>query len=110
MRQLEKVWKYCSSILIQIPGIIQYYDNKGQRVKVESFSDAFYKPDGLYEAGMLDHIFRGMIKSHTQAEDLHVNEEMTNKMFMNSKYGFGLDLVAQIIQQVRFLQNIWQTE
>ena len=42
-----------------------------------------------------------MIKTHTQAEDLHVNEEMTNKMFMNSKYGFGLDLVAQIIQQGR---------
>ena len=81
--------------------MIQYYDSKGQRIKVENFSDAFYKPDGLYEAGMLDHIFRGMIKSHTQAEDLHVNEEMTNKMFMNSQYGFGLDLVAQIIQQGR---------
>jgi hypothetical protein len=26
---------------------------------------------------------------------------MTNKMFMNHKYGFGLDLVAQIIQQGR---------
>ena len=84
-------------------GIIQYYDNQGQRVKVENFSDAFYKPDGLYEAGMLDHIFRGMIKTHTQAEDLHVKEEMTNKMFMDSKYGFGLDLVAQIIQQGLFL-------
>ena len=56
-------FRFVASLL---PGIIQYYDNKGQRVKVESFSDAFYKPDGLYEAGMLDHIFRGMIKSHTQ--------------------------------------------
>ena len=86
---------------IQFLGVIQYYDSKGQRIKVENFSEAFYKPDGLYEAGMLDHIFRGMIKSHTQAEDLHVNEEMTNKMFMDNKYGFGLDLVAQILQQGR---------
>ena len=68
---------------------------------MENFSEAFYKPDGLYEAGMLDHIFRGMIKTHTQSEDLHVNEEMTNKMFMDSKFGFGLDLVAQVIQQGR---------
>ncbi len=42
-----------------------------------------------------------MVKSHTQAEDLHVNEEMTNKMFMDKRNGFGLDLVAQIIQQGR---------
>ena len=76
----------------------------GQRVKVENFSEAFYKPDGLYEAGMLDHIFRGMIKTHTQSEDLHVNEEMTNKMFMDENFGFGLDLVAQVIQQGRVLQ------
>ena len=76
----------------------------GQRVKVENFSEAFYKPDGLYEAGMLDHIFRGMIKTHTQSEDLHVNEEMTNKMFMDANFGFGLDLVAQVIQQGRVLQ------
>lgn len=46
-------------------------------------------------------VFQGMVKSHTQSEDLFVNEEMTNKMFMDSKYGFGLDLVAQIIQQGR---------
>ena len=42
---------------------------------------------------MLDHIFRGMIKTHTQSEDLHVNEEMTNKMFMDSKFGFGLGMI-----------------
>ena len=71
---------------------------------MENFSEAFYKPDGLYEAGMLDHIFRGMIKTHTQSEDLHVNEEMTNKMFMDENFGFGLDLVAQVIQQGRVLQ------
>jgi hypothetical protein len=67
-------------------------------VKVENFSDAFYKPDGLYQAGMLDHIFRGMVKTHTQSEDLFIKAEMTNKMFMDKKAGFGLDLVAQIIQ------------
>lgn len=46
---------------------------------------------------MLDHIFRGMIKTHTESEDLFVKEEMTNKMFMDSKVGFGLDLVAQVL-------------
>ena len=56
-------------------------------VKVENFSDAFYKPDGLYQAGMLDHIFRGMVKTHTQSEDLFIKAEMTNKMFMDSKTG-----------------------
>ena len=65
---------YCK-LEIQLPklifaGIIQYFNNKGETVKVESFSDAFYKPDGLYESGMLDHIFRGMIKSHTQVRIL----------------------------------------
>ena len=70
-------------------------------VKVENFSDAFYKPDGLYQAGMLDHIFRGMVKTHTQSEDLFIKAEMTNKMFMDRKAGFGLDLVAQIIQRGR---------
>jgi hypothetical protein len=62
-------------------------------VKVENFSEAFYKPDGLYQAGMLDHIFRGMVKTHTQSEDLFIKAEMTNKMFMDKKTGFGLDLV-----------------
>ncbi len=50
---------------------------------------------------MLDHIFRGMVKTHTQSEDLFVKAEMTNKMFMDRKAGFGLDLVAQIIQRGR---------
>ena len=51
---------------------------------------------------MLDAVLRGLIKTHAQAEDVHVPEEMTNKMFMdNEDYGFGLDLVAQIIQQGR---------
>ena len=70
----------CFGLLLQVrnttltklifAGIIQYFNNKGETVKVESFSDAFYKPDGLYESGMLDHIFRGMIKSHTQVRIL----------------------------------------
>jgi len=50
----------------------------------------------FWKDGMLDHIFRGMIKSHTESEDLFVKEDMTNKMFMDSKIGFGLDLVAQV--------------
>jgi len=50
---------------------------------------------------MVDHILRGLIKSHAQAEDVHVAGEMTNKMFMNDTSGLGLDLVAQIIQQGR---------
>ncbi len=50
---------------------------------------------------MIDHILRGMIKSHAQAEDVHVVGDMTNKMFMNTTTGMGLDLVAQIIQQGR---------
>ena len=61
-------WKYKMNWFFA--GIIQYFNNKGETVKVESFSDAFYKPDGLYESGMLDHIFRGMIKSHTQVRIL----------------------------------------
>ena len=64
-------WKYNKTLTKLIfAGIIQYFNNKGETVKVESFSDAFYKPDGLYESGMLDHIFRGMIKSHTQVRIL----------------------------------------
>ena len=45
---------------------------------------------------MIDHILRGMTKSHAQAEDVHVVGDMTNKMFMNSTSGLGLDLVAQV--------------
>ena len=45
---------------------------------------------------MVDHIIRGMTKSHAQAEDVHVIEDMTNKMFMNTSTGMGLDLVAQV--------------
>ena len=64
-------WKYNKTLTKLIfAGIIQYFNNKGDTVKVESFSDAFYTPDGLYESGMLDHIFRGMIKSHTQVRIL----------------------------------------
>ncbi len=50
---------------------------------------------------MVDHILRGITKSHAQAEDVHVIGDMTNKMFMNATTGMGLDLVAQIIQQGR---------
>ena len=66
---------------------------------------------------MLDHIFRGMIKTHTQSEDLHVNEEMTNKMFMDSKFGFGLGMILNKMSistifglkhfQNKFNHNIW---
>ncbi len=59
------------------------------------------RPFNLYDANMIDHILRGMTKSHAQAEDVHVIGDMTNKMFMNTTTGMGLDLVAQIIQQGR---------
>ena len=66
------------------------------KVKVEHFSESFYKPFSLYESNMIDHIIRGMIKSHAQSEDVHVIGDMTNKMFMNSSSGMGLDLVSQV--------------
>ena len=66
------------------------------QVKVEHFSESFYKPFSLYESNMIDHIIRGMIKSHAQSEDVHVIGDMTNKMFMNSSSGMGLDLVSQV--------------
>ncbi len=34
---------------------------------------------------MLDAVLRGLIKTHAQAEDVHVPQEMTNKMFMDGK-------------------------
>ena len=52
-------FRFVTSLL---PGVIQYFDSQGQRVKFEHFSESFYKPDGLYEAGMLDHIIRGRMK------------------------------------------------
>ena len=92
-------FRFITSLL---PKVIQYYGGNGRRVKTETFGESFYKPDDLYQSGMLDHIFRGLIKNHAQAEDIHVGAEMTNKMFVESKTnGFGLDLVAQIIQQGR---------
>ena len=92
-------FRFITSLL---PDIIQYYGGNGRRVKTETFGESFYKPDDLYQSGMLDHIFRGLIKNHAQAEDIHVGAEMTNKMFVDKKTnGFGLDLVAQIIQQGR---------
>ena len=66
-------------------------------MKVEHFSESFYKPFSLYESNMIDHIIRGMIKSHAQSEDVHVIGDMTNKMFMNSSSGMGLDLVSQVL-------------
>ena len=38
--------------------------------------------------GMLDAVLRGLIKTHAQAEDVHVPQEMTNKMFMDNEVGF----------------------
>ena len=37
---------------------------------------------------MLDAVLRGLIKTHAQAEDVHVPQEMTNKMFMDNEVGF----------------------
>ena len=84
-----------------LPAILQYYEQSGTKVRVEHFSESFYKPFHLYEPNMIDHIIRGMTKSHAQAEDVHVIGDMTNKMFMNSTTGMGLDLVSQVIQQGR---------
>ena len=84
-----------------LPAILQYYEQSGLKVRVEKLSESFYKPFSLYEPNMIDNILRGITKSHSESEDLHVNAEMTNKMFMNSTTGMGLDLVAQVIQQGR---------
>ncbi len=84
-----------------LPSILNYYEASGVKVKVEHFSESFYKPFHLYEPSMVDHILRGLTKSHAQAEDVHVIGDMTNKMFMNASSGMGLDLVSQIIQQGR---------
>ena len=84
-----------------MPALLQYYEQSGSKIKVEHFSESFYKPFSLYEENMVDHIIRGMTKSHAQAEDVHVIGDMTNKMFMNSSTGMGLDLVSQVIQQGR---------
>ena len=84
-----------------LPAILQYYEQSGNKIRVEHFSESFYQPFHLYESNMIDHIIRGMTKSHAQAEDVHVIGDMTNKMFMNSTTGMGLDLVSQIIQQGR---------
>ncbi|TRY61661.1 hypothetical protein TCAL_04392 [Tigriopus californicus] len=91
-------FRFTTSLL---PAIFQYYEQSGSKVKVEKLSEAFYKPFSLYEPQMIDNILRGITKSHSQSEDIHVNGEMTNKMFMNATTGMGLDLVAQIIQQGR---------
>lgn len=84
-----------------LPALLNYYEQSGTKVKTEHFSESFYKPFSLYEDNMIDHIIRGMTKSHTQSEDVHVISDMTNKMFMNASTGMGLDLVSQIIQQGR---------
>lgn len=84
-----------------LPTLLQYYEQSGKNIKSEHFSDTFYKPFELYQPNMIDHVIRGMTKSHAQAEDVHVVGDMTNKMFMNSTSGMGLDLVSQIIQQGR---------
>ena len=76
------------------------------QVKVEHFSESFYKPFSLYESNMIDHIIRGMIRSHAQSEDVHVIGDMTNKMFMNSSSGMGLDLVSQVRREGPFINDI----
>ena len=55
-----------------------------------------------YDPEALDQILRGLIKGHAQAEDVFIGEAMTSKMFMDADTGVGLDLAAQIIQQVHF--------
>lgn len=86
-----------------LPAILQYYERSGSEVKSEHFSESFYKPFHLYESNMVDHIIRGLTKSHAQAEDIHVIGDMTNKMFMNSTTGMGLDLV--ILSARRFASS-----
>ena len=73
---------------------------------MEHFSESFYKPFSLYENNMIDHIIRGMIKSHAQSEDVHVIGDMTNKMFMNSSSGMGLDLVSQVDKQLIIIKSL----
>lgn len=90
--------RYTASLL---PALLNYYQASGAKVRVEHFSESFYKPFNLYEDNAIDDIFRGLTKSHAQAEDVHVISDMTNKMFMNSSSGMGLDLVSQVIQQGR---------
>ncbi|XP_040565059.1 uncharacterized protein [Lepeophtheirus salmonis] len=88
-------------IMSLIPSTFKFIDPNGKTIKEEFLSSTFYNPFSLYEDGMIDNLIRGLTHSHAEKEDLVINEEMTNKMFMDSRTGLGLDILAQTIQQGR---------
>ncbi|XP_076035339.1 salivary peroxidase/catechol oxidase-like [Oratosquilla oratoria] len=79
---------------------VEYFKD-GEKVGERPIVDTFYSPFDLYERGQFDRVLEGLITAHSQNEDPAISESMTNKMFMDSRSGAGLDLAAQIIQQGR---------
>ncbi|KAG1649581.1 Peroxidasin [Nymphon striatum] len=88
-------------VITMMPQNFKLFDGNLKEVGSMPFSETNFEPQDMLKKGRMDQYLRGLLNQRAQDKDAFVSEEFTNKMFLDSSKGYGMDLVSMLIQQGR---------